>query len=104
MLQNGVALLGDVSKWAPMSYRRFDNFVESNTTVTADVIGNAGESVTISYTTGTTTNSTSAIVQNVRCDFPVTGGQCQPSNEHGDVDCVLQLTCVSTYCECSPKA
>ena len=97
MLPNGLALLGDVRKWAPMSYRRVRSLVATNSTVAADIIGAPLETVPISYVT-----ASSLVVEEVSCTFPAAASAaCDSPDQHSDVDCAMKLTCTHDTCSCA---
>lgn len=100
VLPNGMALLGDVSKWATMSTRRFRNVQTTKVTISATVIGSPDEKVSIDYV-----RASSVTAERTTCDFSTVGSDdCNPKDEFGDTDCFMELSCSSSMgCTCSVK-
>lgn len=59
---NGVALLGDLSKWVPVADTRIASVAVAGSSLKVAVLGSAGEKVTIHFATGATTTSASCVV------------------------------------------
>jgi len=93
VLPSGLVVLGETSKWATMSHRRFDQLAVSGSGMTARVRGAPAEVVQVAFAP-----AGSSAVDAVQCRFPATG--CGAADMHGDVDCELKLTCTATSCQC----
>lgn len=94
VLPSGLAILGDMGKWATMSTRRFQNLKLTDSGATAKVIGAPGETVVLSYVA-----SGQDDIQAVQCAFPETDG-CEEVL-FGDKDCSMILTCTAKECKCA---
>eukprot|EP00035_Acanthoeca_spectabilis_P036154 m.38040 g.38040 ORF g.38040 m.38040 type:complete len:863 (-) comp7769_c0_seq1:47-2635(-) len=96
VLPSGLVLLGDTSRWATVSYRRFSQVNVTPTTMSARVIGTPGETFPVAYAPAGST-----AVTTVMCTFGTQGSAgCGSPNAHGDVDCVLSLSCTASACTC----
>ena len=93
VLPNGVAILGEVDKWATMSSRRVESVAADGSTATAVLLGAPGEVVVISY-------AVSGALAQVRCQMPAAGSSSCRLASYGDVDCTATLHCTSAACAC----
>ena len=97
VLPSGLALLGDVARWAPMSSRRFRRLSADANALTAKVLGSPGEVVAVSFVP-----AGSLAIRTTQCTFPQHGdAACAAPDAHGDVDCTRTLECTASSCSCS---
>ncbi len=91
---NGMAILGDIYKWATMSTRRFVNLQYSvaRQDITSVVIGAPGEEVSIFYVSDGEDD-----VRSISCQF---NSNCSPPDKFGDIDCSMLLRCARGLCVC----
>jgi hypothetical protein len=107
VLPGGLVLLGDMSKWAPMSTRRVAAVTVADTgTTTAQIIGAPGEVVTIAYADHAAVVADAMALGpeqlwTAACAFPSGAGakECD-TGAHGGTDCALTLTCRGVTCSC----
>lgn len=97
ILPNGIALLGEVSKWATMSTRRFRGAKMTGSTFSCKVLGAPGEKVVISYVLPYPTVKAEMMI----CDFSKSGAYCSAENKYGDTDCQMVVTCTEAACKCA---
>lgn len=98
VLPGGFVLLGDVSKWAPMSSRRVATLSVEADSIAAQVVGAKAESVTFSYALPRQTG-----INNVVCDFSK-ALHCE-AVRHDDTDCHMTLTCNTKQgCTCAASS
>lgn len=94
VLPGGIVLLGDTSRWSPMSSRRVSSLTATSSGVTASVSGAKGESVNFSYKLHDET-----AVKTTTCNF--SAATKFSTTQHGDQDYQLTLKCDSKGCTCA---
>jgi len=104
---NGMVILGEVGKWATMSYGRVTSLNVDDHSVTLRVVGAPSETIAIAYLAHVTSpkdsssGEISSSVQMVRCTF-APPESCQEYDNHGNQQCRLWIVCQpSDGCNCS---
>lgn len=82
ILSNGMALLGEPSKWISVSRARFQSISYDETSITAEVLGSAGEDVTVHFT------SSSSSIFAVSCTLPESGRAQFVGQDSGTGKCI----------------
>ena len=100
VMPNGMVLLGEVSKWATMSFGRVVGIEIEQDFFVVDVHGAPSEVVVFAYIRNATLATTFKI-EETKCSFPST---CSETGSHGNPYCQGLLFCdAATGCSCDSR-
>lgn len=95
VLPNGMVILGEVYKWATMSFGRVEALQATRDAVNVDLWGAPSEDIVLAFIVNATESLT---IRQVICTFP---SSCTATDHHGNSQCRLRLRCDMTRrCTC----